>query len=247
MSHLWDGWPQVVTNCYKKLMLSDSLCAYPSKITANTPAMTLWGDSWTQGVAGGTQIHAQTSGPPIFLIWGTLCTGHGHRSLCTHQLQTHSQISHSFPSSQTAEAHSPLHQGSPRLLLNPPFPQQSYSLWQGPWLLIHLKPSHSQLIKSSASGPNFCPWASATHLVQVWPSRTSLPPFVPQLDEVCCNITSSGSRSLTGNGPLPALPSNKVHLTLFNSSHWNLHAENYVLPTIWALKLLKFEVYVKTE
>lgn len=119
-------------------------------------------------------------------------------------------------------------------------------LWQGPGLFVHLKPSRSQLIKSSASGPNFCPWASATHLVPVWPSHTSLRPFVPQLDEVCCNISSSGSQSLTGNGSLPALPSNKVHLTLFNPSHWNLHAENYLLPTIGALKLLKFEVYVKT-
>lgn len=109
----------------------------------------------------------------------------------------------------------------------------------------HLK--CSRLIRSSAWQPNFCLWASATHLVmpagvQLWPSLTSLLHFSPQLDEVCCNITSSGSWSLPGDGSLPAQPSNKVHLTLFNSSHWNTHAENYVLPTTSALKLSKFEV-----
>lgn len=172
----------------------------------------------------------------MILICGTLCKGHGHRPLCTTQT-----LSHSLPPSHTAKAHSPLHQGSPSFSSNHPSlskvthsdkDHDFFSIWN-----LHI-------LNSSGTLPQGQNWAPATHLVptagvQLWPAPTSLPPLVSQLDEVCWNIPSSGSWSFPDDGSLPALPSNKAHLTLFNSSHWNTHAENDVLPTLWALKLLE--------
>lgn len=155
MLHLWDGWSQVVANCYKKLTLSDSLCTYPAKIRATyTSSDTVrrhLSRLLAQGVAG--RVLGPRSGSWITHVsdMGLHCAQGMVRALCTHQPQPHSQVSRSFPSSHTAKGHSPLHQAPPKA--SPPctLPLAKLLTVTKTVTSCHLK--CSRLIGSSASQP----------------------------------------------------------------------------------------------